>query len=189
MSLAGSVANGVHGALLLARGKVDGLRYVEADMAGAARSFSAMAICLPAFICLRLLAWTESGLPPNPAHSFALDLISFAIGWCGFAGTVAPVGGCDGAGAALAARDRAVELVQCGAIPVAGGVLCPRLVGSARAVGSGSTTRRRRLGAMARMVRFPPDTGHRGHRRGGLVTLDVAIGILLAALGVAAVST
>jgi len=85
MNLAGSVTNGVHGALLLARGRVEGLRYVEADMAGAARSFWAMAICLPAFVCLRLLAWTESGMPPNLAHSFALDLISFVLGWCGFA--------------------------------------------------------------------------------------------------------
>ena len=65
MSIASAVANGVQGALLLARGRVDGLRYVEADMAGAARSFWAMAICLPAFVCLRLLAWTEAGTPPH----------------------------------------------------------------------------------------------------------------------------
>ena len=61
MSLAASVASGMQAALLLARGRADGLRYVEADMAGAARSFWACAICLPAFICLRLLAWTEAG--------------------------------------------------------------------------------------------------------------------------------
>jgi hypothetical protein len=85
MSLASSVANGVQGALLLARGRADGIRYVEADMAGASRSFWAVAICLPAFVCLRLLAWTEQGAPPNLAHTFALDLMSYVVGWCGFA--------------------------------------------------------------------------------------------------------
>ena len=75
MNVTSSVANGLQAALLLARGRADGLRYVEADMAGAARSFWAMAICLPAFVCLRLMAWTESGMPPQPAHVFALDLL------------------------------------------------------------------------------------------------------------------
>jgi hypothetical protein len=85
MSLANSVSSGLQGALLLARGRADGLRYVEDDMAGAARSFWAAAICLPAFICLRLLAWTSEGLPPHAAHEFALDLLTYGIGWCGFA--------------------------------------------------------------------------------------------------------
>jgi hypothetical protein len=70
---------------MLARGRAEGLRHVEADMAGAARSFWAMAICLPAFICLRLLAWTETSAPPHAAHVLALDLLSYLIGWCGFA--------------------------------------------------------------------------------------------------------
>ncbi len=85
MSIATSVSSGLHAALLLARGRTDALRYVEDDMAGAARSFWAAAICLPAFLCLRLLAWTAGGMPPNPAHVFALDLLSFGTGWCGFA--------------------------------------------------------------------------------------------------------
>ena len=85
MSIATSVSTGLHAALLLARGRADGLRYVEDDMAGATRSFWAMAICLPAFICLRLLAWTASGVTPHAAHMFALDLMAYGIGWCGFA--------------------------------------------------------------------------------------------------------
>jgi hypothetical protein len=85
VSIATAVTSGMHAALLLARGRVDGLRYVEADMAGAARSFWAAAICLPAFVCLRLLAWTGSGLPPHAAHVFAMDLLSYGVGWCGFA--------------------------------------------------------------------------------------------------------
>jgi hypothetical protein len=85
VSIGSAVSSGLHGALLLARGRADGVRYVEADMAGAARSFWAIAICLPAFVCLRLLAWTAAGQPPHLAHSFMLDLLAFGIGWCGFA--------------------------------------------------------------------------------------------------------
>ena len=85
MSLAASVASGMQAAFLLARGRSDGLRHVEADNAGAARSFWAGALCLPAFICLRLLAWTEGGVPAHAAHTLALDLLSFGVSWCGFA--------------------------------------------------------------------------------------------------------
>jgi hypothetical protein len=85
MSLATSVTTGLQAALLLARGRAEGVRNVEDDMAGAARSFWAAAICLPAFVCLRLLAWTSGGTPPHVEHVFALDLLSYGIGWCGFA--------------------------------------------------------------------------------------------------------
>jgi hypothetical protein len=85
MSLATAVTSGLQGALLLARGRADGVRYVEDDMAGAARSFWAMAICLPAFVCLRLLAWLADGAPPHVAHVFALDLLTYGVGWLGFA--------------------------------------------------------------------------------------------------------
>ena len=91
MSVANAVANGLQAALLLARGRPEGLRFVEADMAGAARSFWAAAVCLPAFVCLRLLAWTESGLPPDPGHAFATDLLFYVIGWAGYAVLSRPV--------------------------------------------------------------------------------------------------
>lgn len=85
MSVGTAVAFGLQAAWLLARGRSEGLRYVESDMAGAARSFWAAAICLPAFVCLRLLAWAETGTPKHAAHLLALDLLSYVIGWCGFA--------------------------------------------------------------------------------------------------------
>jgi hypothetical protein len=189
MSLAGSVANGVHGALLLARGKVDGLRYVEADMAGAARSFSAMAICLPAFICLRLLAWTESGLPPNPAHSFALDLISFAIGWCGFAVLSHRLVAVMGLGPrwpraiALWNWCNVVQYLLLVVFSVPGLLGAPALLDqAAQLVGVG-------WALWLEWFAFRLTLGIGVIAAVGLVTLDVAIGILLAALGVAAVST
>jgi hypothetical protein len=85
MNTAAAVSSGLQAAWLLARGRAEGLRYVEADMAGAARSFWAVAICLPAFVCLRLLGWIETSTPPHAAHVLALDLLSYLIGWCGFA--------------------------------------------------------------------------------------------------------
>jgi hypothetical protein len=91
MSVTQSVGSGLQAALLLARGRPEGLRFVEADMAGAARSFWAAAVCLPAFICLRLLAWTESGLPPQLAHAFGVDVLFYVIGWAGYAVLSRPV--------------------------------------------------------------------------------------------------
>jgi hypothetical protein len=83
-----SISSGMHAALLLARGRADGLRYADSDLAGAARSFWAIVVALPAFICLRLLS---GGAGPVPAHDFALDLLSYIIGWIGFALLSRPV--------------------------------------------------------------------------------------------------
>jgi uncharacterized membrane protein YhdT len=85
VSISAAVSSGLYAAWLLARGRAEGVRHVEADMAGAARSFWAVPICLPAFICLRLLAWMQTGAPPHAAHTLGLDLLSYLIGWCGFA--------------------------------------------------------------------------------------------------------
>jgi hypothetical protein len=85
MNLAAAVTSGLQGALLLARGRADGVGYAEDDMAGAARSFWAAAICVPAFVCLRLLTWLTAGVPSHAAHVLAMDLLSYGVGWCGFA--------------------------------------------------------------------------------------------------------
>ena len=79
----------LHGAFLLARGRADGLLLIaappEAEMAVAARSFWAIAVCLPAFLCLHLLDWAEEGLPPDAAEGLIRDLLGYVIGWVGFA--------------------------------------------------------------------------------------------------------
>ena len=84
MSLA-AVGNGLQAAFLLARGRADGLRHVGTGPGAAARSFWAAAICLPAFLCLRLLDWIDAGLPAHPRHAVAVDLLGYVIGWAGFA--------------------------------------------------------------------------------------------------------
>jgi hypothetical protein len=79
----------LHGAFLLARGRPDGLLLIAAppatEMAVAARSFWAIVVCLPALLCLHLLDWTTSGLPPAPGRVLTLDLLGYVIGWVGFA--------------------------------------------------------------------------------------------------------
>ncbi len=83
------VGAGLHAALLLARGRADGLALLspppDEAMATAARSFWAAALCLPAFICLHLLDWSQTAAPVPPARGFAMDLLGYAVGWAGFA--------------------------------------------------------------------------------------------------------
>jgi hypothetical protein len=83
--LVASVTNGISGAALLARGRSDGVVRVERDQDGAARSFWAIAVALPALLCMRLIDWTVSGVPAGAAHALGLDLLVFLTGWLGFA--------------------------------------------------------------------------------------------------------
>lgn len=83
------VGTALHGAFLLARGRPDGLLLIvappEAELAVASRSFWAIALCVPAFLCLHLLDWADGGLPPEPGRVLALDFAGYVIGWVGFA--------------------------------------------------------------------------------------------------------
>jgi hypothetical protein len=88
--LRAQLGNGLQGALLLARGRAEGMLLVAAQetpaMQAAARSFWAAALCLPAFICLQLLDVAQAPrLPPDFAHGLALQLLGYAIDWAGFA--------------------------------------------------------------------------------------------------------
>ena len=89
MNTLASVANGLQGALLLARGRPEGLA-VLAEPADAARtvairSFWAALLCLPAFICLQLMDLWQAPVPPHAARGFALQLLGYGIDWAGFA--------------------------------------------------------------------------------------------------------
>jgi hypothetical protein len=84
MSPGTGVASGMQAALLLARGRADGIARVQAEPQAAARSFWAMALSLPAFLCLRLIDWMDTGLPLHPAHAVGLDLLLYVVGWLGY---------------------------------------------------------------------------------------------------------
>jgi hypothetical protein len=82
-----AMGTGLQAALLLARGRGDGLALLDSsdERAMAVNSFWAMALCLPAFVCLHVLDWAEAGLPAEPANGFALDLMGYVVGWLCFA--------------------------------------------------------------------------------------------------------
>ena len=88
--LLAQMGNGLQGAMLLARGRADGMLLLagqeEPALQTAARSFWAAAICLPAFICLQLIDLAQSpGVPPHFAHGLALQLLGYAVDWAAFA--------------------------------------------------------------------------------------------------------
>lgn len=89
MSLTAAVANGLSGAVLLARGRADGLARVQRDAAdpgaGMVRSFWAAAIAAPALLSMRLIDWTTGAMPASPGHALALELLVFVAGWAGYA--------------------------------------------------------------------------------------------------------
>jgi hypothetical protein len=86
------IAAGLHGAFRLARGRADGLAFVEATPAGALRSFWAAAICLPAYLALRLFAWAAGGPPGgSTGRALAVELIGYVVGWVAFALASRPV--------------------------------------------------------------------------------------------------
>ena len=77
-----AVAAGLHGALLLARARPWGLLLFESTPAGAARSFLAIAFCLPVYLAMRLL---DGGFSAAIARPLAAEVIGFALAWFGFA--------------------------------------------------------------------------------------------------------
>jgi hypothetical protein len=71
---------------MLARGRAAGLVLIESTPAGAARSFWAAAICLPAFLALRLVGWSEIGLPGGlMLRPLAAELLGYVVAWTLFA--------------------------------------------------------------------------------------------------------
>ncbi len=87
----GALSNGLQAAFLLVRGRAEGLRFVDADTRAVARSFWAIALCLPADLCVQLIGWaTEAApdrpvLPPHGAHALALEMLVFVIPWLAYA--------------------------------------------------------------------------------------------------------
>lgn len=81
MSVIGTVSAGLHGALLLARGRPDGVRCVDTDRTAAIRSFWAIPLCLPSVVCLKLLDWVAAGVPAHAPLELARTLMEFLVGW------------------------------------------------------------------------------------------------------------
>ncbi len=72
---------GIAGALLLGRGRADGINAFHPTMEDARASFLAALFCLPIFLMLRMGA--VAGM--DPLRVLAADLIAFVCSWTGFA--------------------------------------------------------------------------------------------------------
>jgi hypothetical protein len=84
VSVISSVASGVQGALLLARGRPEGITRVESDQTAVIRSFWAIPLSLPAVVCLQLLDWLATGVPANVPVALGQYLLLFLVGWLAF---------------------------------------------------------------------------------------------------------
>lgn len=84
-----TLGSGLQAALLLARGRPDGLGLLAAPpnaaMDVATRSFWALPAALPGFVALRVLDWVISGRVGSISYGFAQDLLGFIVGWLAFA--------------------------------------------------------------------------------------------------------
>lgn len=84
----GSIRRGLRAALLLARGRPEGMDLVIADSAAAQHalarhSFLAVALCLPVFLLVQVLS--AAPLAEPTIIGLARELVAFLLGWLGFA--------------------------------------------------------------------------------------------------------
>jgi len=81
-----SLAEGLAAALLLARGRPEGLALLPPAMESALFSFRAALLCLPAFLGLRLLDWSMGEAPrAGIPVALAAEATGFVAAWAGFA--------------------------------------------------------------------------------------------------------
>lgn len=81
----GHLRAGLSSAFALALGRRQGMNTMPADPQAPMLSFWAAGICLPAFILLRLLAWSEVAAPAYPLRSLVAGILFYIIGWAGYA--------------------------------------------------------------------------------------------------------
>lgn len=82
-SISDHLRAGLSGAFALAVGRREGMEAMPADAPG--RSFWAVAVCLPAFVALRMMARSVAGAPDQPLHVMIGAILLFVIGWAGYA--------------------------------------------------------------------------------------------------------
>jgi hypothetical protein len=185
MSVVGTVNSGLLGALLLARGRPDGAQLVESDMRGAARSFLALPVCLPTVVCLRLMDWADPGLPADMAHQLGRELLVFIAGWLLYAVVthrVAPLFGRAERWPHFIAAWNWCNVIE-NLLLVFGGI--PGLLGAPHVVDEASQLFTMGWALWLEWYAARLTMGVGGMLASSLVVLDLAIGLLLAGLGVA----
>lgn len=84
-AVADHIRAGLSGAFTLALGRREGMDRLPADPLAPALSFWAAAICLPAFVLLRLMAWSTTTAPDQPLRTLLAGILLYIIGWAGYA--------------------------------------------------------------------------------------------------------
>jgi hypothetical protein len=176
------IAAGLQGALMLARGRAGGLLLIESTPAGAARSFWAAAICLPAFLALRFLGWSEIGLPGGLLRPLMAELLGYVAAWAFFALASQPLAAAWGRGALwprfLAAWNwsNVVQYLVLLAVMAPGTLGLPELL----AQGLGLAGLGYAIWIEWYVVRVSLEVS--GGRAAGMVALDLMIGLFLGSL-------
>lgn len=79
------MTRGIAGALLLARGRAEGIAAFQPTMEDARASFLAALFCLPIFLLLRAGFPAPGSAVVDPMRGLAADLIAYVCSWAGFA--------------------------------------------------------------------------------------------------------
>lgn len=175
-----AIEAGLRGAVILGRGQPHGLMLIEDTAAGIGRSFWAAAICLPAFLALRLLSWSETEGPgANLPYSLLVELIGYAGAWAGFALAALPVARAMGREAQwphfVAAWNWAnvVQYVVVLAIALPAALGLPAIIGNGLGLAA--------LGYAVWLEWFVARTALRlrGSQAAGFVVIDLAIGLFV----------
>lgn len=76
----------------MAQGRADGLAAIDLSPSGVTRSFWAAAICLPAFLALKLFGWADGDGPAaGIGRGLVAELSGFVAAWAGYALATLPV--------------------------------------------------------------------------------------------------
>ena len=184
---------GLRAALLLARGRAEGVRLLDVGPANAmplaAWSFVAALICLPGYAGMRGFDWMQEGSSSRAIHGAMAELLAFVVGWAGFA---------------LASHRLAAVLHRSSLWPrfIALWNWCnvvqylllvvfsiPGLLGAPALINQGAQLVGLGWALWLEWFAFRLTLGIGGIAAAGLVLLDVAIGIVLAAMGAAITAT
>ncbi len=80
-----SVASSLRGAALITLGQARGALLIDMSPAGTARSFWAIAFCVPIVVGLRLVDWVGGTVPPAPIAAILRHVVVFVVAWLLFA--------------------------------------------------------------------------------------------------------
>ncbi|WP_198371866.1 hypothetical protein [Roseomonas rosulenta] len=173
---------GIAGALLLARGRAEGVMAFAPTLAEARASFVAALLCLPIFLLLRGIGGADSAAGADPVRALAADVIAYVCSWVGFALASLPLAHAMGRRALwprLVAAWNWVNLVQ---YLVLAGFTLPVLLGLSGLVADALGLAAIGYALWLQWFTARAALGVNGVRAAGFVLLDLVIAVFLSGL-------